>query len=227
MLISKLTALTLAAGTIFPVAHAETLDAVLARMDKEAANFREMSASLKKTTYTAVLNDTTVESGQMWLKRSGRDLLMHSEMTQPEPKSYAFADSRGEVYFPKIRTVQIYDLGKNRALVDQFLLLGFGSPGKTLAKSYTLQLAGDETIDGEKTSHLVLIPKSKQVLEQFEKIELWIPLNAGHPIQQRFMQRGGDYYLIAYSDVKINPNLPDSVFRLNLPPGVKKEYPQK
>jgi len=37
-------------------------------------------------------------------------------------------------------------LGKKKSLVDQFLLLGFGTPGSDLKKSYSITLQGEETL---------------------------------------------------------------------------------
>ncbi len=208
-------------------ARAETLQALFARIDREAAAFHSMTARLTKTEFTAVLNDTSSESGQMWLRRKGRELAMRTEIQKPEPRSIGFGGAEARIYYPKINTVQIYDLGKQRSLIDQFLVLGFGSPSRDLLKSYDVKVGGEDTVSGQKTTRLELVPKSKQVLDQVRKIELWFPLNAGHPIQQRFQQSGDDYYLVAYSDVQLNPNLPDTAFRLQLPPNAKPEYPQK
>lgn len=210
----------------FPV-RAETIQAVLARMDKEAASFRQMTAKLTKSTFTAVLNDTSRESGTVWMKRSGRNVAVRAEMTGQDPRAIGLEDGKAKIYYPKINTVQIYDLGKERGLVDQFLALGFGSSGKDLATNYTVRAAGEEELNGQKTTRLDLFPKSQKVLEQVKKVELWIPLDAGHPVQERVLQPGDNFYLFTYTDVEINPNLPDSDFRLNLPPGVKKDYPQK
>jgi len=196
-------------------------------MDREAATFKNVTGTLKKVTFTAVLNDTATETGRMWLKRSGRTLIMRTDIDQPDPRSIGIEDTHAEIYYPKINTVQIYDLGKERALVDQFLLLGFGSPGKDLPQAYNVKLAGEETVGGVRASKLELIPKNPKVLDQIRKVELWIPPDSGHPVQQRFMQPGGDYYMVTYSDLKLNGALPDTAFRLQLPAGVKKEYPQK
>jgi outer membrane lipoprotein-sorting protein len=206
---------------------ADTADAVLARMDKEAADFKQITARLKKTEYTAVLNDTSAESGSMSLKRGGRGIVMRAEFIEPNARSVSVVSNTAEIFYPKINTVQIYDLGKLGGLVDQFLVLGFGSSGKDIAKNYTVKLGGEESINGEKSSRLELVPKAAKVLEQIKKVELWIPADAGHPVQQRFLQPGGDYYLVTYSDLKLNPGLPDTAFQLNLPAGVRKEYPQK
>ncbi len=210
-----------------PLLAAETTESVLARLDKESAALRQVSARIVKASYTAVLNDMTKESGRMWLRRSGKNVQIRTDIEDPEKRSYAFDGSTGEIYYPKINTVQIFDVGKSKSLVDQFLLLGFGSSGKELAKNYNLKAAGEDAISGRQTTRLELVPKSAKVLEQFKKIELWIPADAGYPVQQKFYQPGGDYYLISYSEVEVNPALPAEVFRLKLPADVKREYPQK
>jgi hypothetical protein len=58
-------------------------------------------------------------------------------------------------------------------------------------------------------------------------VELWIPEDGGYPVQQKFLQPGGDYALVMYSGIRWNPNLPETQLKLALPPGVKREYPQK
>ncbi len=211
-----------------PLPAADTLEAVLARMDQEAASFRDLTAQLKKTSYTAVLNDTSQEGGTVWIRRAGsRDLIMKVEFVGPNERSLGFENSKGQIYYPKIRTVQIFDLGKSRRLVDQFLLLGFGTSGKELVKNYRLAVLGTEAAAGQACTRLELVPKSAEVLQHLQKIELWIPENAGHPVQQKFFQPGGDYTVIIYTDLKLNPKLPETAFRMNLPADVKKEYPQK
>ncbi len=209
------------------LASAEPLDQVLARMDKEAATFRQMTARLTKTSFISVLNDTTQESGVIWMRKSGKKVEMRGEVTGQDARSFGFRDNKGELFYPKINTVQIYELGKQRSLVDQFLLLGFGSSGNEVSKNYSIKAVGEEAVGGHRTTRLELVPKSRQVLEQIQKVYLWIPDSAGHPVQQQFMQPGGNYYKVVYSDIQINPKLPDSDFRLNLPPGVNKEYPQR
>jgi outer membrane lipoprotein-sorting protein len=208
-------------------AMADSAQDLLARMDRDAAGFHEITAKLKKTEFTAVVDDLSVESGQMWLRRAGRAITMRVEIAQPQPKSVGVEDDKAEIYYPKLNTVQIYDLGKAGALVDQFLVLGFGSSGQDLLKNYAVTLGGEETVNGQRTTRLDLVPKSAKVLEQIQKVQLWIPPGAGYPVQQKIFEPGGNYYLFTYSDIKLNPGLPESAFRLKLPAGVHKEYPQK
>jgi outer membrane lipoprotein-sorting protein len=209
-------------------AGAQTLADILATMDKEAAGFRDLTAQVAKTSHTVVLNDTSTETGQLWIKRSGpRKVEMRIAFAGANERQLSFHGNAGEIYYPKIRTVQIYDLGKSRSLVDQFLLLGFGTSGKELAKAYDIRLVGQEVAGGQKTNRLELTPRSEELRKHITKIDLWVPPDAGHPVQQRFLRPGGDFELFAYSDMRLNPNLPDASFRLELPKDVKREFPQK
>lgn len=203
------------------------LASVLQRMDQEALAFQDMTASLVKVAYTAVLKESNRESGTIWMKRARGRAMMKVEFREPDVRSVAFEGTTAQVYYPKIQTVQVYDLGKNRTLIDHFSLLGFGTPRRELEKNYTIKLVGVETVEGQRTVHLELTPKSPKVLEQVEKVDLWLPEDAGHPVQQRFLQPGGDYFLITYRNIKLNTGLSDATCRLNLPRGVRREYPQR
>ena len=200
-------------------AAAQTLDELLARMDQNAMSFKSMSARLRYMSYVAVIKESTVSTGTLTMKRFRREAMVLVDFTEPDPKTVAVAGTKVAIYLPKLQTVEEYDLGKS---VEKYLALGFGASGKELKADYTLQELGADTVNGQKAMRLELIPKSKEVLKQLPRIELWISAATGYPIQQKLHQTGGDYMLATYSDVVINPRLPDSAYKLNLPKGVKK-----
>ena len=204
-------------------------EAVLERVDRAGAAFRGMSAHLRRLSHTAVINEDNVDSGTILLKRAHRrDLRMLIDLTEPDPRTVAFQGHTLEIYYPKAATVQEIDVGtgKDRALLGQFFLLGFGTSRADLQASYNLRLVGPDTVGGQKTERLELIPKSKEVLQHLLKFEMWVAEN-GYPIQQKFYLGGGDYQVATYSDMKINPDLPDSALKLKTPKNVKREYPQR
>lgn len=207
-------------------AVAETVDQTLARMDRGANGFKSMRANVRQLSHTAVINEDNVSVGTSSLKRSRRDVRVLVEFTSPDPKSVALSGTKVEMYLPKINTVQEYNLG-SRDTVEKYLALGFGASGSDLKSDYAIRALGDDTVNGEKAARLELIPKDKQVLQQLPKIELWISETKDYPVQEKLYQTGGDYMLITYSNVAINPALPDTAFKLNLPKGVKREFPQK
>jgi outer membrane lipoprotein-sorting protein len=197
---------------------------VMAKLDQSAPKFTSMTANLTRLTYTKVIDDKSTEQGQISLKKSGpRDIQVLIEFVKPDTRTVSFRGRKAEILYPKLKTVQEIDLGKRTDLIDQFLLVGFGTSAQELQSNYSVKYVGEESIAGQKTHHLQLTPKRDKV----QAMELWIADTGGYPVQQKFVQPSGDYYLFTYQDVKLNPPLGDEAFKMKVPKGYKREFPQK
>jgi outer membrane lipoprotein-sorting protein len=209
----------------------DPLGAVLARMDQTAATFKGLKADIKKVAHTEVINVDDIDVGTIMVKRGvrSRDLHMLVEFKQPEVKKLLVVGTKAQLYLLKNpNEVQEYDLTRKfRGMFDQFLLLGFGSNSRDLRDAYTLKLGqpASETIGGEKTTKIELIPKSQEMLSTLKKSELWISDSKGIAVQQKMYTGGGDYILATYTNMAVNPSLPD--LKLDLPRGVKISKPLK
>ncbi|HEV8383948.1 MAG TPA: outer membrane lipoprotein carrier protein LolA [Candidatus Acidoferrales bacterium] len=201
-----------------------TLEDLLKQLDSESKSFHALSANVERTKVTVVVNDRSTESGQIWVRGDDKMLL---ELAPPDGRVILRDGGKLFVYNPKAKRVEEYDLGKHRALVDQFLLLGFGSSGNDLKKGYLVTLQGEQILDKKKVFLLDLTPKSDKVREQFSKIELWIDEATWLPVRQKFLETGsGDYLEIHYTNLMRNPKIPDSRFKKIWPKDVTKVKPQ-
>jgi hypothetical protein len=147
-------------------------------------------------------------------------------------KSVTFEKRRVQVFYPKINTLQIYDLDKQGEQIDKFLMIGFGTSGSELAKDYAMKVLGTETLKGEQdltSVHVQLTPKANEAKQYVSTLDLWIPEQGDpYPVREKISQPSGDYRLVTYSILKINPpNLKPDALLLKVPSGVKKEYPGK
>ena len=214
---------------LLPLAHAEDpLASVLAHMDGAAATFQNLTADFRRVSHTAVINEDTVDTGTLYVKRpKASDVRMRFDFQPPNPKQVEFSGHTALVYTPKNNEATEYDLTKQKGLIDQFLLLGFGSNSRELQKAYSIRMGGAETIGGQKTVRLELTPKSKEALEHLKKVDLWISDATGVAVQQKLYEAGGDYMLATYTNMKLNEKLPDSAFKLNLPKDVRHTRPSK
>ena len=219
--------LVLAGSAIFPSGLAAgplALDDVLKQMDREQNQFESLTASIERTKVTVVVNDRSTESGQIEVRRDGR---MRIDLISPDQKTILRDGDRIYVYTPKIRRVEEYDLSKHRDLVDQLLLLGFGTSGESLKKSYLVTMQGEDTLNGQKVVRLELTPRSDDVRKQISKIELWLNEANWLPAQQQFYETGsGDYSIIRYLNVARNVPISDARFRPAWPKGVTRVKPQ-
>src|SRR5712671_3051918 len=116
-----------------------TTESVLQKMDKSAADFRSLTADIEHIKYTDVVKDTSSETGQIFVRR---DQKMRIDFTKPDPRVILRTGDTLFVYTPKINRVEEYNLGKNRSLVDQYVLLGFGSRSDSVKKSYAVAFVG-------------------------------------------------------------------------------------
>jgi outer membrane lipoprotein-sorting protein len=214
-------------STTFPsllAASPLTLDEVLKQMDREQGQFQSLTASMERTKVTVVVNDRSTESGQIEVRRDGK---MRIDLTSPDQKTILRDGDHIYVYTPKIRRVEEYDLSKHRDLVDQLLLLGFGTSGESLKKSYLITLQGEESLNGQRAVRLELTPRSDDVRKQISKIDLWLNEANWLPTQQQFYETGsGDYSIIQYLNVARNVPIPDARFRPEWPRGVTRVKPQ-
>jgi outer membrane lipoprotein-sorting protein len=201
-----------------------TTENVLGMMDKSAADFRSLTADLENTKYTDVVKDSSTETGRIFVRK---DQKMRIEILRPDPRTILRTGDSLFVYTPKIKRVEEYDLGKNRAMVDQYVLLGFGTKSQNMLRSYDVKLADEEPLDGRKTFVLELTPKSDDVRHQITKIQMWIDQSSWLPIQQKFYETGsGDYIQFHYTNVMKNLKIADSRFKQDWPKDVNRVKPR-
>jgi outer membrane lipoprotein-sorting protein len=213
-----LAAALLAAGCVASAAQDSprwTIESIVKQMDRAASEFRSLTADLEHSKYTDVVKDTSVETGQILVRH---DQKMRIAVQKPDARTILRSGNALFVYTPKINRVEEYDLGKNRAMVDQYVLLGFGTKGEDLKKGYLVTVLGEETLDNRKTVMLELTPKSEKVRSQISKIQIWIDEASWVPVQQKFFETGsGDYFIFHYKNITLNAKVSDSRFKPDWP----------
>ena len=201
-----------------------TTDSVLAMMDKSAQDFHTLTADIAHIKYTDVVKDTSTETGKIFVRR---DEKMRIEFLQPDPRTILRNGDSLFVFTPKINRVEEYNLGKNREMVDQYVLLGFGTKSENVRKSYLVTLIGEAELDHKKTVLLELTPKSDQVRKQIARIQMWIDEASWLPVQQKFYESGSEDYLIFhYTNVMKNLKIGDGKFKPDWPKGVSRTKPR-
>ena len=210
-----------------PVVAQDPLQQVLGRMDQTAANFKTTQAAFVWDQYQKVVDETDTQTGTVYFRRSGAEVQMAADIADPaSPKYVLFTDSKVEVYQPRIDQVTRYNMGKDRAAFESFLVLGFGGSGKDMLKSFEVTYQGTEKVDGIDAAKLQLVPKSVKVRGTFDRIVLWIDPARGVSMRQQLFTPSGDYRLAKYSDIQLNQKIPDDRFRLKTTGKTKFVSPQ-
>jgi len=201
-----------------------TIKGVLGMMDKSAQDFHTLTADLEHVKYTAVVKDTSTETGHIFVRR---DEKMRIEIAKPDPRTILREGDNLFLFNPKINRVEEYNLGKNRQMVDQYVLLGFGTKGENIEKGYLVSIVDEEDFDNKKTVVLELTPKSDAIRNQISKIQMWMDEASWLPVQQKFFEAGsGDYFLFHYTNEMKNLKVGDKEFKQDWPKGVTRVKPR-
>jgi outer membrane lipoprotein-sorting protein len=203
----------------------DPLQSVFARMDRTSLSFRWMTASVKKTAYTAVIDESSVESGKiMVLRLKPHELKIRFDFEPPDAKQVAIDGTRAEIYYPKTNSTQAVVIGKqSKPMAEQLLLLGFGSSSQDLQSAYSIRYVGAEAAAGEPAQRIELTPKAKEMLQYFRKIELWIADSSGLAVQQKFYEPGKNFNLAVFTNIDTQTRVTEVDLKLKIPKDAHKD----
>ena len=202
------------------------METVLSGMDEAAAHFSSVTADLEYTKVTVLVNDRSTEKGKVYFEKSKKKLRVMLAFTEPSEKYVLFSNGKVSIYRPKIAEVEQYSLADSEGLLEQFLLLGFGTSGSDLQKSYQVSLKGEETLDGEPAVHLDLVPKNPKVAARLQHIELWLSPKSWQPLQQKFFEPSKDFLIARYRNLLHNTKIAGKTFQLPIRGKIRTVRPQ-
>ena len=156
-------------------------------MDAGSAKFQSAQADLRQELFSKVVHDTERQAGQVYFMRKGGSTQMGLRMLPPDAKPgdqpaqiVEFKDNKARVFNPGTNQVdQFSATGKNQALAQTLMTLGFGGSGSDLAKAWAISDQGPEQMsDGSKTvpvEKLDLISKDPGIRDNYAThITIWV-----------------------------------------------------
>lgn len=188
-----------------------------------------MRSEVTQVRYRSLVDEETAETGRIVVRRvrSGR-VEMLLAIREPAPYFLRLSGPKVEIYKPRIRTVQEYDVSGSMDRVENAMLIGFGTSGSYLDERYVILVKGDERIAGQDTVRLDLQPRDPSADLNNQRLEMWISKAFWQPVQLKLYERNPkDFRLYTYEAVETNPRFASGEFKLDLAPGTRRERPQR
>jgi outer membrane lipoprotein-sorting protein len=187
-------------------------------MDELQKGFRSTQADIERTHVTVLVNDKDVSTGKFYYTRRGKEPRLRLDLTKPANEQLLIDKGKLQLYRPNLKTVQETLLGPHENKVEMLMALGFGQSSGDLKKNFDVSLGGEEAVDGRKTVVLELKPKDTKM---FKSVRLWMDPEKWVAAQIKTTEQSGDYLVVKFTNVKMNPRLSESVFDLKLPKDVR------
>ena len=188
---------------------------VLDRMDARAKTLTTLTADLKQTKLTIVVNDVAEKAGKLYYKRSQRKSTFKVDYQEPVVSTILLEKGKVSILEPRIKRYQVIDTS-NGSKTAELPLFWIGRSSRTIRRDYDVRHIKTGQIDGRPTSLLELNPRSTATQSMFSRIQLWVDHKYWIPIQTRLIEVSEDHLTLLLSNVKINPRLPDRIFKLKI-----------
>jgi outer membrane lipoprotein-sorting protein len=205
--------------------------AIREQMDAASTKFTSAQADLKQELFTKVVHDTETQTGQIYVQRKGGAAEMAIRLMPPDAapgaapeKIVVFKNNTAQVFSPGAGQIDEYPAkGKNQALAQTIMTLGFGGSGSDLANSWTITDQGSEPMsDGSKTvqvEKLDLKPKDETIANLYSHITIWI--DPVHDVSLKQVSYNasngmptGDTRTVYYSNIRLNQPVDTAPFAI-------------
>jgi len=190
------------------------LEKFLAEFDNKRRTFKDYRATFRQQKYNRLFNEfSEPATGMLRYKKPGRALW---DYRSPDEMTVLLRDRRVHVYIADMNQMEVYDFSDRRSV--RGLFLGFDQTSDDLRKSYKIALfePGERRPD---TRGVELVPRAKEIAAYFTRLKLWLR-NADFAVVRIVIEgpAEGNLTSIDLTDIRINSNIPDSVFEINIPP---------
>jgi outer membrane lipoprotein-sorting protein len=187
-------------------AQSPSLAQVMAQLDAAAAKFSSAQADFSWDQFTAVVQESDVQTGTISFERKNGVTRMNAELKldngKAAPRTVLYNGGQVKLYEPTIKQLTIIKAGANKGQWESFLTLGFGGSGTDLVTNWNVSLQGTEKVDGVSVAKLDLVPKEQKVLDMFTHVTIWVDPARSVSYKQIFYQPSGDKRTATYTNIR-------------------------
>ncbi|KPJ61031.1 MAG: hypothetical protein AMJ46_03375 [Latescibacteria bacterium DG_63] len=181
-------------------------------VDERLSSIHSLTAHFDQTRTIGLTDETIKATGKLYLRKPGKILL---DYTSPEPQKLLVKDSVVMIYLPSLKQVQRFSFegsteGKN--------LFVFWEPFSDLEKEFTISAGRAKST---RLRYIELVPKKDASVTGFSRLVLGIDPELRFPSVIEVEEIGGDVVKMVLSRIRIDPELDDSLFELDLGEGIE------
>ncbi len=192
----------------------ERLEALVERVRHENRRIRTLEAAFTQHKESLFLVAPLESRGSFSYAAPDR---VRWEYTSPNPVSLVIAGEEMTTWYRDLGQVERLPVGRKSQRILKYM--GAGSSLETLLEYFTVTLHRPR--DGRSPFQLDLDPRFEKIAARLASMSLWIDRERFLPVRLRYVEADGDLTDYRFSDFKVNRDIPEERFRLDLPREVK------
>jgi outer membrane lipoprotein carrier protein len=188
------------------------LPLVIEKMQKNYDQAKDFRAHFSQKYTNVAFNRTKVSSGEVVFKKGGR---MRWDYDKPDPQMFISDGKVLWLYEPADKQAFKQDLKGSQLPAALSFLLGKGK----LADEFEISAAGEIPYGSKGDYRLSLKPKQAQAT--YKSIYFIVDPKTFYVGESVLVNAQGDINDITFSDLKVNTNVPDTLFKWKTPEGTR------
>ena len=196
---------------------------VLEQMAEAYRSFKSLEAKLHQVKSYPQLGITDPpEEGVLYVERTKEDKRIRLEIVKPEKRIVTVKEGKYVLYQPKINQAIEGKVNPKAGSSGGTSFLSYFMGDLSRAQDdYEIVSLGEEQVGGHRTAHLRMNarPNGKGFYRQ---IDLWVDQELWIPVQQNLVEPNRSETRIELGEIRLNVGLKDSLFKIDLPPGVER-----
>lgn len=197
----------------------QLLSGILQKMENAHRNLKSLKAALVQQKVNSQLGTRDTDYGTMMYKPGDNGKLkLRLDYTRPDTRVAAIVGDNFTYYQPRINQAfkgAVSKASKSRNGIYG-LLVGFNGSARSLTSNFSIEFVKEELVSGKPTYQLHLTPREKSSIAS---VEIWVSSDTWLPVQNKVVEKNGDYTIVKLDRMEVNARLDDSAFNVKLPPG--------
>jgi outer membrane lipoprotein-sorting protein len=196
------------------VAPEDRLGVLVERLQAESRRRTSMQADFVQIKRSALLK-APLESSGVFTYRAPDSARWEYE--SPEPVSLVIEGGEMVTWFHGLERAERVAVGRLSSKVLEYL--SASSSIGTLLEYFTVYL--HTPADPTAPYLLDLVPRYKRLEKRIKQLEIWIDPENYVPVRIRYTEPDGDITEYTFENVRLNDEIPDEIFELDLPANVE------
>lgn len=199
----------------------QLLTGILKKMETAHANLKSLRAGIVQEKHNVQIDVSDTDYGTLIYKPGAPgQTRLRIDYTKPDTRVAAVVGDNVVFYQPRIN--QAFQSTLSKAAKGRTggytMLAGLLGSIKSLKDKYTIEPAGEGLVNGQPAFQLHLVPKGK---DDYASVDIWVNNDTSLLVQQKLVERNGDYMLVKLTNLEQNIKLPDEAFVVKYAPGTK------
>jgi outer membrane lipoprotein-sorting protein len=184
---------------------------LLRKLQAAQQTTKVMTSSFRQVKEDALFSEPSVQSGKFAFSTPQN---FRWDYEKPEHVIVLVTQDTFQRYLPDQKLLRRMDLSRNKRRV--FNYFGLGTDVEVLRRHFHLTAKlTDQSRPG--TEKLELRGKRRRVQKRLQLLEMWLDAKSHLPAAIKVTMADGATTLWEFSDMKVNPTVPDSTFALKVP----------